>query len=60
MVYSSLISNVELELCIYMRLALISLAHMTQDNWLINSTCAQWIKSNVKWATCAQILTNLS
>ena len=36
----SLISNVELQLCIYMRLALISLAHIAQDNWLINSTCA--------------------
>ena len=28
----SLISNVELQLCIYIRLALISLAHMVQDN----------------------------
>ena len=35
-----LISNVELQLCIYRRLALISLAHMAQDNWLVNLTCA--------------------
>ena len=34
------ISNVELQSYIYRRLALMSLAHMTQDNWLINSTCA--------------------
>ena len=35
-----LISNVELQSCIYRRLALMSLAHMAQDNWLVNSTCA--------------------
>ena len=40
MVYSSLISNVELQLCIYRKLALISLAHVAKDNWLVNSTCA--------------------
>ena len=34
------ISNVELQSCIYRRLALMSLAHMAQDNWLVNSTCA--------------------
>ena len=28
-----------------------SLAHMAQDNWLVNSTCALWIKPCVKWAT---------
>ena len=39
-----LISNVELQSCIYRRLALMLLAHMAQDNWLVNSTCAQWIK----------------
>ena len=60
MVYSSLISNVELQLCIYRKLALISLAHVAIDNWLVNSTCALWIKPHVKWATCAQILTNSS
>jgi len=32
LVYSSLISNVELQLCIFRRLTLISLAHMAQDN----------------------------
>ena len=37
-----------------------SLAHMVQDNWLVNSTCALWIKSHVKWATYAQILFNSS
>ena len=35
-----LIFNVELQSYIYRRLALMSLAHMTQDNWLVNSTCA--------------------
>ena len=35
-----LISNVELQSCIYRKLALMSLIHMTQDNWLLNSTCA--------------------
>ena len=55
-----LISNVELQSCIYRRLALMSLAHMAQDNWLVNSTYALWIKPYVKWATCAQILTNLT
>ena len=61
-VIRQLISNVELQSCIYKRLALMSLAHMAQDNWLVNSTCALWlwIKSCVKWATCAQILTNSS
>ena len=53
-----LISNVELQSCIYWRLALMSLAHMAQDNWLVNSTCALWIKPCVKWAACAQILAN--
>ena len=53
------ISHVELQSCIYRRLALMLLAHMAQDNWLVNSTCALWIKPCVKWATCAQILTNL-
>ena len=38
--YSSLISNVELQLWIYKRLALIPLVHMAQDNWLVDSTCA--------------------
>ena len=42
------------------RLALMSLAHMDQDNWLVNLTCALWIKPCVKWATCAQILINSS
>ncbi len=59
LVYSS-IFNVELQSYIYRRLALMSLTHMTQDNWLVNSTLALWIKSCVKWATCAQILTNSS
>ena len=36
-----LISNVELQSCFYRRLALMLLAHMAQDNWLVNSTCAQ-------------------
>ena len=35
-----------------------SLAHMVQNNWLINSTCALWIKPYIKWSTCAQILTH--
>ena len=30
-----LISNIELQSCIYRRLALMSLAHMAQDNWLV-------------------------
>ena len=60
MVYSSIISNVELQSYIYRRLALMLLAHIAQDNWLVNSTCALWIKSCIKWATCAQILTNSS
>ena len=34
------ISNVELQSCIYRRLALTSLAHVAQDNWLVISTCA--------------------
>ena len=55
-----MISNVELQSSIYKRLALMSLAHMAQDNWLVNSICVLWIKSCVKWATCAQILTNTS
>ena len=41
-------------------LALISLVHMTQDNWLVISTCALWIKPYIEWATCAQILTKSS
>ena len=53
MVYSSMISNVELQSSIYKRLALMSLAHMAQDNWLVNLTCVLWIKPCVKWATCA-------
>ena len=52
--------NWELQSCIYRRLALISLAHMAQDNWLVNSTCALWIKPCVKWTTCDQILANSS
>ena len=60
MVYSLLISNVELQSYIYRRLALILLAHMAQDNWLINSTHTLWVKPCVKWATCAQILTKSS
>ena len=59
-VIRQLISNVELQSCIYKRLALMSLVHMAQDNWLVNSTCALWIKSCVKCVTCAQILTNSS
>ena len=71
-----LISFVELQSYIYRRLALMSLAHMAQDNWLVNLTCALLshvlnelhvnstyalgIKPCVKWATCAQILTNSS
>ena len=55
-----LISNVELQSYIYKILALMSLAHMTQDNSLVNSKCALWIKLCVKWVTCAQILTNSS
>ena len=57
-VICQLISNVQLQSCIYRRLVLMSLAHMAQDNWLANSTCVLWIKSCVKWATCAQILIN--
>ena len=34
-----LISNVELQSCIYKILALMSLAHMAQDNSLVNSKC---------------------
>ena len=34
------ISHVELQSCIYRRLALMLLAHMAQDNWLVNSTYA--------------------
>ena len=33
------ISNIELQLYIYRILTQISLAHMAQDNWLVNSTC---------------------
>ena len=40
LVYSLLIFNVELQSYIYWRLVLMLLAHMAQDNWLINSTCA--------------------
>ena len=40
LIYSSMISNVELQLYIYRRLTLIFLAHVTQDNWLVNSACA--------------------
>ena len=60
LVYSLLIFNVELQSYIYRRLVLMLLAHMAQDNWLINSTCALWIKPYVKWGTCAQILTKSS
>ena len=60
LVYFSLISNVELKLCIYKKLALISLAYMAQDNWLVNSICALWIKACVKCVICAQIITNSS
>ena len=60
MVYSSIISNVELQSYIYRRLALMLLAHIAQDNWLVNSTCALWIKLCVTWVTCAQILSNSS
>ena len=52
--------NWELQSCIYRRLALISLAHMAQVNWLVNSTCALWIKPCVKWTTRDQILVNSS
>ena len=52
--------NWELQSCIYRRLALISFAHMAQDNWLVNSTCALWIKPCVKWTTRDQILVNSS
>ena len=36
LIYSSMIFNVKLQLCIYKRLTLIFLAHMTKDNWLVN------------------------
>ena len=52
--------NWESQSCIYKTLALLSLAHMAQDNWLVNLTYALWIKPYVKWVTCAQILTNSS
>ena len=31
-----------------------SLTHLAQDNWLVNSTCTQWIKSYIKWVTSIQ------
>ena len=57
LICSSMISNVELQLCIYKKLALTALA---QDNWLVNSTFVQWTKLCTEWATCAQVLTNSS
>ena len=44
----SFISNVELQLYIYRRLAQISLTHIIQDNWIVHSTCALRIKLCVK------------
>ena len=40
LIYSSMISNIELQLCIYKSLTLIFLVHVAQDNWLVNSSCA--------------------